>query len=120
MVDISGPKYKILLEFVNKILINLDKEEITDLAQFQNIDRLDIIKPCNIVVLNNMAPTIFKHFNKKKCNYYRKTKSMVLNVIRGMCKELGVSLHLDQRKISERINNRSYIRTNMFYTIKYI
>ena len=88
-IDKTTDKYKILLLFVNGILKNIGKEEIDDLVKFRDIDRLDIIKQENKVLLDEMAPTLFKHFNKNKCGYYRKTKNLPLNCLRGMCKEMG-------------------------------
>ena len=120
IVDTTSAKYKIFLKFINKILVNIDKDEIDDLTQFKHINRVDIIKSENKIVLDKMAPKIFKHFNKQKCGYYRKTNFMVSNVIRGMCKELNVSFKPTKKDVYERINNKTYKRSGYFYTINLI
>lgn len=110
-VDKTTIKYKLLLEYVNNILKNMGKEAIDDLTEFKEIDRLDIIKEKNKEMLDEMAPTLFKHFRKQ--NYYRKTKSIVLNCMRGMCKEVGVQLI--NRK--QNIVRNTILKTHFFYTI---
>src|SRR5438477_7069284 len=86
--EIEKEKYNIALEFINKILNNINKPKIKELTEFTNIDREDIIKEINIGTLKEMENEIFKFFNKKKCGYYRKTDALVLNCLRSMMKEL--------------------------------
>ena len=62
-VDTSGEKYKVALKFINKILVNLEKEEIDELTDFKDIDREDIIKDVNKETLKEMEGEIFKHFS---------------------------------------------------------
>jgi len=119
IIDKSTSKYKILLKFINKILVNIDKDEIDDLTDFKNIDRLDIIKPKNKEILDKMAHRLYKYFAKKS-NFYRKTPSIVLIIIRGLCKQIGLRFVSKQRETGERINNKYYRRTHMFYSIKNI
>ena len=82
--DKDSNKYKIALQLINKILVNIGKEEIDDLTKFVNIDRDDIIKEVNKTSLEEMDKEIFVLFNKKKCGYYRKTNTLVLNSLRGI------------------------------------
>ena len=110
-IDKSTKKYKILLKYVNGILKNCGKDKIDDLTKFKDIDRLDIIKPENNELLDKLAPRLFKHYNKH--NYYRKTKNIVLNCLRGMCKELGFEFR--SRKHNRQV--KSIFQTHMLYTI---
>ena len=99
IIDKTTEKYKLLLKYVNGILKNMNKDEIDDLIDFQNIDRTYIIKKENIDLLNKLAPDLFKCFNKDKCGYYRKTKNIALNCLRGMCKEIGLTLKYKTRNV---------------------
>jgi len=101
-INKTTDKYKVLLKFVNKILFNIGKENIVDLIEFKNIDRNDIAKNSNNKVLKRMSNSIFKHFNKKKCGYYRKTDNKALNCLRGMCKEIGLELRV--KKHTKTVN----------------
>jgi hypothetical protein len=112
-IDKTTPKYKIVLVLINKILQNIGKNQIDDLIQFQNINRLDIIKNCNLITLNEMEKEIFQIFEKKKCGYYRKTDSIVLNCLRSMIKELGLEFKI--KKISK--TNKCKIETHYLYSI---
>ena len=111
-------KYKLALKFVNVILKNIGKEEVDDLTKFKDIDREDIIKDVNKTSLDEMAKELFNHFDKKKCGYYRKTEAIVLNCMRGMMKEVGYEMVNVKKEKSETINNKSYKRTHLLYSIK--
>ena len=119
LIDKTTNKYKITLKFVNKLLAKMGENQIEDLTEFRNIDRLDIIKHENKIVLEEMEEEIFKHFNKVKCGYYRKDKSgdgYTLNCLRGMTKEVGLKLHKDRKDIYEG----KFRRIGMIYSIKNI
>lgn len=116
--DKTSEKYQLLLKFVNKILCNINKDEIDDLTKFTNIDREDIIKDINKTVLDDMADELFQHFNKKKVGYYRKTDAIVLNCLRGLVKEIGYELVKSQKGKMVNIDGKSYERTCMIYSVK--
>ena len=120
LIDTTTNKYKILLLFINKILLNIDKEPITNLTQFKNINREDIILPKNIPILEDLAPELFKQYNKKQSGYYRKSKNIVHCVIRNLVKELGMSYCSEKKNIHTREKKRSYVKTQSYYTIKNI
>lgn len=115
-------KLKIALKFVNKILTNLGKDEITELTDFKGIDRLDIIKPENKQVALDMEDEIFKVFSKSKCGYYtrNKVKNFILTLLRGMASELGYIFESSQADVSVVINGENFRKTHMFYSFKYI
>lgn len=113
-VDTTAPKYKLTLKFLNKILENNNKELITNIFDFKNIDRLDIIKEENKKLLEDMSKDLFKEFDKKKVGYYRKTDNIVLNVLRGLIKDLGYELI---RKQTGR-TIKSMHRTHYLYSIQ--
>lgn len=114
-IDKTADKYKLALKFVNKILHNIDKPQITDLADFKKILRNDIIKTINKKTFEDMEDELFKYFDKRTCGWYRRKqiKDPVLPFLRGMCKELGYSLNYSQ--IDVRKNNVT--KTHMYYSI---
>lgn len=115
VIDKTTDKYKLLLKFINSILINIGKSQVDDLTEFKDIDREDIIKDVNKQTLNAMEKELFKTFDKKKCGYYRKTDSIVLNCLRGMCKEVGLDLF--NRKLSRTLKCK--VSSHYLYTIRY-
>ena len=114
----DSEKYRVALKFVNRILVNIGKEEVDDLTDFVGVDRDDIIKDVNKKSLEEMEGEIFPLFNKLKCGYYRKTGSFVLNCLRGILKEIGFEMTYTQKEKNEIIGDRSYKRTHSFYSIK--
>ena len=119
-IDKTTDKYKVALKFINKILENIKKDQIDDLTDFKNIDRLDIIKPENKIVLEEMESEIFKHFSKIKCGYYRKSEAgdnYTINCLRGMIKIIGLKLNFIQKEQVETIDNKKYKRTHLIYSI---
>lgn len=117
-VNPDSDKYKVVLKFINRILVNLEKDEVDELTKFVNIDREDIIKEENKKVLIEMEKDLFKHFNKKNCGYYSKSENRILICIRGMMKEMGYKFKPLKKDVSEIVNGKSLKRTHYFYSIK--
>jgi len=117
-VDKDSDKYKVALKVLNKILTNDGKPEIDDVTKFVNIDREKIVTDVNRISIEEMENEIFEHFNKKGCGYFRKTKYLVLNFVRGMIKELGYKMARSRKEKSEYINGLSYKRTHSLYSVK--
>jgi len=112
----DDPKYIVLLKFVNQILTNINKPNITALEQFENIDREEIIKPINMETFSNMENEIFEHFDKVKCGWYsrNKLKNYILTFFRYACGILGYSFTY----ISKNTMSKSVFKTKFFYSIK--
>lgn len=117
-IDKNSDKYKVLLKFINKILVNAKSNEIDDLTKFINIDREEIIKEANINALKSMEKELFEHYNKSKCGFYKKTPAIVLNCLRGMVKELGYEFIYIRKDISQIVDGKSLRRTHTLYSIK--
>ena len=117
--DKDTEKYKIALKFVNKILVNIGKDEIDDLLKFINIDREDIIKDVNKQIVYDMEKELFPLFNKMNSGFYRKdSKSFMLNILRCLMKEMGFFMVYIRKEKSERINNKCLARKHYYYSIK--
>ena len=115
-IDKQSDKYQILLKFINKLLKNIGKEEITDLTQFQNIDREEIIKEENKLLFKKMEKEMHEFFNKSKTGYYRRkrTKHYILTFIRSVCDEIGLKFFYTEKTRS--VN--SLVKTHIIYSIK--
>jgi len=106
-------KYSLCLLYVNKILKNLGKGEIKSLLEFIDINSNDIIEHKD--VYKSVSEEIYSVFDKKRCNYYnRESEKIVLNCLRGMCKELGLNLKIKKVTMS---NGEGYFRTEYLYSI---
>lgn len=114
-IDKTTEKYQLVLKFVNGLLKNIDGSEIDDLIKFKNINRKEIVKPENKQVLADMETELFAVFEKKKCGYYKKNDNMVLNFLRGMCRDLGIVLH--SRKLTKTIKCK--VTSQYLYEIRY-
>ena len=111
-------KYKMTMKLVNKILENLNKDQIDDLTKFKDIDRLDILKDENKKSFMDMESEIFKLFDKRRCGYYQKSDIKILNCLRAMLKDMGYGFEHTKKEIYEKINGENYRKSHMFYSIK--
>ena len=113
-IDKTTDQYKLLLGFVNKILVNMGKEKVGNLTDFKNIDRLDIVKEINEQALHKDIIKLKKVFPNLKHIYKIDSPNNVINCIRSMCKDVGLSTDRTRKSIS----NNGYHRTAYIYTIK--
>lgn len=114
--DKSSDKYKVSLKLINKILVNIGKDEIDDLTKFTDIDRVDIIKEVNMNMLTEMENELFQYFDKECLAWYRRktVKYYILTFLRCMCIDLGFKFtHHDRR-----IQNNAFIKTIQLYSIR--
>jgi len=118
IVDKNDPKYIIALQFLNHILTNNNKPNIIDILDFKDITRQEILKQENLDKLNEMEPELYKHFDKVKCGYYRKSDNYVINFFRGMIKQLGYSPIVVKKDKTIQINDENYRKTFLIYHIE--
>jgi hypothetical protein len=107
-------KCELLLKYVNGILKNAGKDEITKLTDFISIDRVDIIKDVNIQFVNNMTDELFEVFDKKKCKFYPKVKGLPLTLLRNLLK--NTQTYILDRQGKEVYEGRAR-RATTLYTI---
>jgi len=67
-------KYKVVLRYINKMLKEMDKEEVDDICMFKNIDRRELVKIDGNKVVDDSLNDILGVFNKKDIDYYRRNK----------------------------------------------
>lgn len=105
-------KIFILLKIINKILKNLNMNGINDLIEFKKINRDDILNEQNKKIANEMENEIFGPFNKTKCGYYRRdNKQYILNLLKGMIKEVGYALIKRNKDRKNKDGTRQWIVT---------
>ena len=118
IVDKNNPKYVLALQFINNILTNNNKPQIQDILEFKNVTRQEILKQENLNKLNEMETELYKHFDKIKCGYYRKTNNYVINFFRGMLKEIGYkAIHIEKDK-TVTIDGENYRKKIIYYHIE--
>jgi len=108
--------YNITLKFVNIILTNNNIPNIHELTEFRGISRQDIIKEENVKSLYEMENVIFGPFDKTQCGFYKKTTTIVVNILRYMCRVIGYELHTGIKV--KHVNN--FKTSTTVYTIKKI
>jgi hypothetical protein len=118
IVDKNDPKYVLALQFLNHILTNNNKPQIQDILEFKDITRQEILKQENLNKLNEMETELYKHFDKDKCGYYRKTDNYVINFFRQMIKEMGYKAVIEKKDRTVKIDGQSYRQKLMIYHIE--
>jgi hypothetical protein len=118
ITDKNDHKYVIALQFINHILTNNNKPQIQDILDFKNVTRQEILKQENLDKLNEMENDLYKHFDKMKCGFYRKSDNYVINFFRGMTKQLGYQPIVEKKDKTVQINGESYRQKLMIYHIE--
>lgn len=118
IVDSYNIKYGLALKFVNKILVNAGKPEITQLTDFKDVIRQEIMTEINLQSLNDMENDIYKYFDKVKCGFYRKSDNYIINCLRGIMKQINFSIILTKKDKTVSINGENYRKKYMIYHIK--
>lgn len=99
-------KYSILLKLLNKILVNINKAVITDVIQFKNIKRDELILEENEKIWDEMKDEIFKYFNKYSLKSGQKShiKYYLLTILKSMCDELF--FNFKSKSVKEKVGNK--------------
>ncbi len=114
-LDKDSEKYKVALKLINRILVNIGRDEVDDLTKFKDVNREDIIKDTNTISFMELQSELFKYFDKVKCGWYRRktTKNYILTFIRYMCDDMGLNFEYHEYK---KQNNKIVVST-VFYKI---
>lgn len=113
-------KKQTALKFVNKILVNMGKDQINDLLDFKDVHRDVLIDDSNKAIVDEMEPELIEHFDKKKLGYYTRNmiKTILITYLRGICEELGYKFISNKKEVSYKIDGKPTRRTEVFYSIK--
>lgn len=119
MDNIIIQRKEVLLKLINKLLVNMNKEEIGDLTEFVNIPREDILTPQNNKTFDDMVTEIYGPFNKTKTSYYnnKKTKGRVVNIVRLMCRDAEYKFNSKRKETYVDTKFGRARITNTYYTI---
>ena len=106
-VDKEDEKYKLVLEFLNALLVKLGKSKIDDITKFQNIKRDELLKPECTQVLGQYLDRFTKEFGKRSLRYELrgKTNSYVIMVIKRLGNYLGYIFESKKKAIMRKIKN---------------
>jgi hypothetical protein len=118
ITDKNDPKYILALQFLNHILTNNNKSQIQDILDFKNITRQEILKQENLDKLNEMENELYKHFDKYKTGYYRKSDNYVINFLRGMIKQLCYKINREEKDKHININGENYRKKFVYYHVE--
>jgi len=110
-VDFDNNMYKTTLSFLNGLLKALNKNEITDITQFKNIEREHLLNPVCNQVLDNHIDDIIKCFGKSKIRYDMRHnhKCYVLSVIKYMVTYCGYKFASNRLSTLVKDNTNNYI-----------
>ena len=111
----------VFLKFLNKMLVNLEKEKINKVTDFKKIDREDILEQKSVFA--SMENDLFLHFDKIKCGWYRRnyTRDYNMTFFKKAIELLGYKLVSNKKsmpcKINGKINGKKISLTHTFYSI---
>lgn len=109
-MDDNTKKYNLILRYVNDILKNIQKDEVTELTQFKGVSREDLMDEKHEAIFEKYKKDIFTLYDKKKIGYYRRKEVQYyfLTFLRYALRDVGYKLDYKEVKI----------QTNRVITIK--
>lgn len=116
--DSYNIKYNLALKFVNKILTNANKPPITQLTEFKDVIRQEIVADKNLQALTEMEKDIYTYFDKTKCGFYRKSNNYVFNCLRGVLRQIEYKIMNIEQDRTIKINGINYRKKFMIYRIE--
>jgi|688.fasta_scaffold1307958_1 hypothetical protein len=114
----NDPKYIICLKFLNKILENSNKSQILDILDFKEVTRQEILLQQNLDYLLENEEEMYKHFNKVRCGFYRKSDNYVINFLRGALKQLGYKPVRNEKDTHVNINGINYRKKIVYFHVE--
>jgi hypothetical protein len=101
-------KKEVALMFVNRILKNINDDkhvDITDLTEFQKIDRDAIISENNVKLVDEMGDVMFRVFSKTLVRYGKRheIKNYILSFLRSICSDIGLQFVASRK--TKTVNN---------------
>lgn len=115
LVDTNTSRYKLLLDLVNKLLVDMGKPEIDDLLKFSRIDRHDMMK-CDKQIIIDMKKDLRKHFILNSAFSKVTATSYCVSTLRSLVKQMGLKFDKKKKSIMTHRANGMYKRT---YTTVY-
>lgn len=118
-INKKSEKHDIAIKFLNALLKNLKTKSITIITEFQEMDREDLIKPENELLVKKMEDEIFEQFDKSNSGYYRRSriKNYILTFLRYLANEFCCEFKATRKDVTTIINGKGYRSTHYFYSI---
>lgn len=108
-------KYNVLLKLLNRILVNIGRQEINDIIEFKNVDRKDLLKEENNKIIEEMEEEIHKYYCKYNLKYGHKSqiKHYILTLIKAMCEDI----YFQFKSKSVKVKKNNKVLVNAIYDI---
>ncbi len=105
-VNNNDIKYTTVLKFLNKLLEQLNMENIINITEFKNIKRNDILSNQCKIIINNNIDELCKAFGKVKLDYYNRNirKAYMATLLRKLVTLCGYTL--ESRRKDKKIRNK--------------
>jgi hypothetical protein len=112
-MEMENSCMKLALKFVNILLSNMCKENITDLIKFQNITNVEISKEEHLKSIDLLENELLEVFTNEELKWNRRGtyKNYTVILLRCICKKLGYTLQYKEKK--------KQIKNVMAYTYYY-
>jgi hypothetical protein len=106
---------KIALEFFNRVLCELDMNEIKYLKDFKDIDRKKLIEPEIREIIDEMHPRIKKLNDEARLAYYKRETSKEFNLVymRALCKGIGMKFSTWRKNVLRK----GILTTHTYYSV---
>lgn len=103
-------KYKVVLRYINKMLKEMDKEEVDDICMFKNIDRRELVKIDGNKVVDDSLNDILSVFTKNEIDYARRKRrnNYHISVLKYIISLIGYKLVTIQKKKSNKLQWYEY------------
>ena len=116
-VNDQSDTYKITLTFLNDLLKVFNKQEITKITDFKEINRNDLTNPKCDEILNAHLPIIINHFGKTKIRHNEKNdhKCYILSVIKYLTMYCGYNFVSNRTQKLTKKQKCDYTLSGMIY-----
>ena len=104
-IENTSEKYKVVILFLNDILTILGKQKITEITEFIDIKRSDLIKDECKNILKNHLNVLIEQFGKSKLHYSQRNDidTYILTVLRKITTLCGYNLQskTNQKRVTK-------------------
>lgn len=93
-LDKDDNKYKVVLQYINKLLKEIGKDEIDDICMFKNIDRRELVNIDGNKIVDDSLKDILNKFTKDEIGYYQKNsvKHYIINLLKHLLERIGYTI----------------------------
>ena len=106
-IDKNSPKYKLTLDFINDLMVQMGKERIKNLTEFKDIKRDDLLTDeCN-EIMERYLERFISTFGKTTIIYRTKNKvgAYILTLLKSTVSHIGYNFIPKQKFTTKKQNN---------------